>query len=336
MLASSTRRLPSRWFSSSCVPWHENPLGLPRSDGPNPTPQMPRRTGPIQKKPIPNVKRVVVVASGKGGVGKSTVAVNLAFALSTLRPPGSTARLRVGVLDLDIFGPSIPTLLGMQDAEEPLLTPAGALIPLINHGIPTMSMGFLLPRSPDSNSTNDSPVVWRGLMVQKAVQQLLFDVDWSNKQRLGLDVLVVDMPPGTGDVPLTLGQHVVVDGAVIVSTPQDVALADVSKGIAMLRKVAVPITGIVLNQSHFMCSGCETRHYLYGSPEAFQATAARLGVDVLAELPLVPGVSQGGDGGLPYGLMSSTQHGDKDGPGGSEWLKGMSRVAEHVWQSIAK
>ncbi|KAJ7743840.1 P-loop containing nucleoside triphosphate hydrolase protein [Mycena metata] len=352
MLACSTRRLSSRWFSSSCVRWHENPLGLPRSGGPNPPPQMPRRTGPIQKKPIPNVKRVVAVASGKGGVGKSTVAVNLAFALSTLRPPGSTARLRVGVLDLDIFGPSIPTLMGLQNAEEPLLTSGGALIPLINHGIPTMSMGFLLPRSPDSNSTNDSPVVWRGLMVQKAVQQLLFDVDWRNQQGLGLDILVVDMPPGTGDVPLTLGQLVVVDGqsqiiseikdndalkgAVIVSTPQDVALADVSKGIAMLRKIAVPITGIVLNQSHFLCPGCETRHYLYGSPEAFQATAARLGVDVLAELPLVPGVSQGGDGGLPYGLMSSTQHGDKDGPGGSEWLKDMKRVAEHVWQSIAK
>jgi len=195
-------------------------------------------------------------------------------------------------------------------------------------------MGFLLPRSPDTNSTNDTPVVWRGLMVQKAVQQLLFDVDWKDAQGLGLDVLVIDMPPGTGDVPLTLGQLVIVDGAVIVSTPQDVALADVSKGIAMLRKVAVPITGIVLNQSHFMCPGCEARHYLYGPPEAFRATAARLGVDVLGELPLVPGVSQGGDAGLPYGLLPSTQYGDQDGVGGKQWLTEMRQVAEKVWLSM--
>jgi ATP-binding protein involved in chromosome partitioning len=140
-------------------------------------------------------------------------------------------------------------------------------------------------------------------------------------------------------------------GAVIVSTPQDVALADVSKGIAMLRKVAVPVselrksyrdhiyipiqvTGIVLNQSHFMCPGCETSHYLYGPPEAFRTTAARLGVDVLAELPLVPGVSRGGDSGLPYALMSSTEHGSQDGAGGSQWLKDMSRVAEKIWLSM--
>ncbi|KAJ7671907.1 P-loop containing nucleoside triphosphate hydrolase protein [Mycena rosella] len=295
---------------------------------------MPRRAGPVQKRAIPNVKRVLAVASGKGGVGKSTVAVNLAFALSSLRLPDSAARLRIGVLDLDIFGPSVPTLMGLQNAEEPLLTPGGALIPLMNHGLPTMSMGFLLPRAPDTNSTNDTPVVWRGLMVQKAVQQLLFDVDWMDGQGRGLDVLVVDMPPGTGDVPLTLGQLVIVDGAVIVSTPQDVALADVSKGIAMLRKVSVPISGIVLNQSHFMCPGCEAHHYLYGPPHTFRATAARLGVDILAELPLVPGVSQGGDAGLPYGLLTSTQHGDRDGLGGSQWLTAMNEVAEKIWLSV--
>ncbi|KAK7064844.1 iron-sulfur protein IND1 [Favolaschia claudopus] len=292
---------------------------------------MPRRAGPIQKRPIPNAKRVVAVASGKGGVGKSTVAVNLAYALSTLRPPDSSARLRVGILDLDIFGPSIPTLMGLQNSEEPLLTSGGALVPLMNHGISTMSMGYLLPRSPDTDSSNDTPVVWRGLMVQKAVQQLLFDVDWRDSNGNGLDVLAVDMPPGTGDVPLTLGQLVVVDGAVIVSTPQDVALADVRKGIAMLRKVAVPITGIVLNQSHFICPDCETRHYLYGPAEGFRTTAGRLEVPILAELPLVPGVSREGDRGVPYGLAASTP----DGAGGNQWLEDMAGVAKKIWDSVS-
>jgi len=125
-----------------------------------------------------------------------------------------------------------------------------------------------------------------------------------------------------------------VNGTVIVSTPQDVALADVSKGIAMLRKVAVPITGIVLNQSHFICPGCEARHHLYGPPEAFHATASRLGVDILAELPLVPGVSKGGDAGLPYGLLSSTKDGDQAGRGGKEWLEDMRLVAEKVWCKV--
>ncbi|KAJ7621211.1 P-loop containing nucleoside triphosphate hydrolase protein [Roridomyces roridus] len=320
MLCFARQLATRRVFSTSFPRYHENPLGLPRNNVSQP-PQMPRRGG-IQKRPIPHVKRVIAVASGKGGVGKSTVAVNLAFALSTLR-------LRVGVLDLDIFGPSIPTLMGLQASEEPFLTPDGAIIPLMNHGMPTMSMGFLLPRQPDSGSTNDTPVVWRGLMVQKAVQQLLFDVDWRNPQGLGLDVLVVDMPPGTGDVPLTLGQLVIVDGVVIVSTPQDVALADVSKGIAMFRKVSVPITGIVLNQSHFLCPGCDTKHYLYGPPEGFRGTAARLGVNVLAELPLVPAVSQGGDAGMPYALWSSTRR--EGGVGGTEWLQEMNRVAEKLY-----
>ncbi|KZP09184.1 P-loop containing nucleoside triphosphate hydrolase protein [Athelia psychrophila] len=290
---------------------------------------MPRKAGPVQKRAIPNVTKVLAVASGKGGVGKSTVAVNLAFSLAML-----PARLRVGILDLDIFGPSIPTLMGLQLSEEPRLTQAGAIIPLVNHGLPTMSMGYLLPKPADGTTNSDTPIVWRGLMVQKAVQQLLFDVDWRGDDGggAGLDVLVVDMPPGTGDVPLTLGQLVHVDGAVIVSTPQDVALTDVRRGIAMFRKVSVPITGILLNQSHFMCPSCTTPHHLFGSPDKFRSTASQLGVDVLGELPLVPGVSAGGDEGTPYALAPRAGH---DGVGGVEWKATMDNVAARVWAELS-
>ncbi|KAK0235264.1 P-loop containing nucleoside triphosphate hydrolase protein [Armillaria nabsnona] len=296
-----------RLFSNAAIHFHENPLGLPRQKT---APQIPRRTPPV-KRGIPNVKKVLAVASGKGGVGKSTVAVNLAFALGML--PG---RLRVGILDLDIFGPSVPTLMGLSHAGEPHLTESGALLPVTNHGLATMSMGYLLPKGVDT------AVVWRGLMVQKAVQQLLFDVDWSRGG--GLDVLVVDMPPGTGDVPLTLGQLVNVDGSVIVSTPQDVALTDVKKGIAMFRKVSVPVTGLVLNQSHFICENCSMPHYLFGSPDRFHKAAKLMEVDVLGELPLVPDVSEGGDSGVPYALTGRNE----------AWNEVMRGVAEKVWATL--
>ncbi|OSX62455.1 hypothetical protein POSPLADRAFT_1142964 [Postia placenta MAD-698-R-SB12] len=300
---------------------------------------MPRRGGPPQKRAIPHVARVLAVASGKGGVGKSTVAVNLAFALAMHRDPARPdARPRVGILDLDVFGPSVPTLMGLAAADEPRLTPAGALVPLVNHGLPCMSMGFLLPRAPASGSSADTPVVWRGLMVQKAVQQLLFDVDWRSGSGdgagsgPGLDVLVLDMPPGTGDVPLTLGQLVNVDGAVIVSTPQDVALADVRKGVAMFQKLSVPITGLLLNQAHFICPTCTTPHALFGPPEAFRAVAARAGVPVLGELPLVPGVSAGSDRGVPFALLGDV---NADAGGAREWRDTMRAVAAQVWRTLA-
>ncbi|KAF8758508.1 WD40 repeats protein [Rhizoctonia solani] len=181
--------------------------GLPQS-GTQVPPTMPRRGGPISKRSIPNARHVVVVASGKGGVGKSTVSVNLALALAKYG--------RVGLLDLDIFGPSIPKLMGLEGLGEPELTKSGSLVPLINHGIPCMSMGFLIPQS------NDTAIVWRGLMVQKAAQQLLFDVDWRghNEAENGLDVLVIDMPPGTGDIALTLGQLVQVSDSFIKTTSE--------------------------------------------------------------------------------------------------------------------
>jgi len=307
---------------------------------------MPRRGGPISKRPIPNVSKVVAVASGKGGVGKSTIALNLAFALAL--NGGRQRRLRVGLLDLDIFGPSIPTLMGLQHMGEPDLTEQGAIVPLTNHSLPCMSMGFLIPATvgqasegePESNI--DTPIVWRGLMVQKAVQQLLFDVDWSRAPGgggSGLDILVVDMPPGTGDVPLTLGQLVKVDGAVIVSTPQDVALSDVRKGIAMLRKVDVPITGLVLNQAHYLCNTCThpKPKYIFGDPTNFYKVAERLKIPVLGQLPLVEGVSSSGDAGAPFMLRGNTNKNDRDdapNPAAEEWKADMQRIADSVVETL--
>ncbi|EKM53176.1 uncharacterized protein PHACADRAFT_259348 [Phanerochaete carnosa HHB-10118-sp] len=291
-------------------------------------PQMPRRRVQMQKRPVPYVKKVIVVASGKGGVGKSTVAVNLAFALAAGQgfPQG---RLRVGLLDLDIFGPSLPKLMGLDAAEESHLTEGGAIIPLTNHGMPCMSMGFLLPRpSPSASSNVDTAVVWRGLMVQKAVQQLLFDVDWRDQHSgTALDVLVVDMPPGTGDVPLTLGQLVQVDGAVIVSTPQDVALSDVRKGISMFRKISVPVAGLLLNQSHYTCPSCSTPHHIFGPPTAFRRFATDLNVKILGELPVLSSVSVSGDRGVPLTLHAKNE-------GEREWRDIMKRAADEVWNSI--
>ncbi|EMD32470.1 hypothetical protein CERSUDRAFT_99547 [Gelatoporia subvermispora B] len=239
-------------------------------------------------------------------------------------------RPRVGVLDLDIFGPSIPKLMGLENIEEPQLTSSGAIVPLRNHGLPCMSMGFLLPKAAGSDSNVDTPVVWRGLMVQKAVQQLLFDVDWRGSEGdAGLDLLVIDMPPGTGDVPLTLGQLVNVDGAVIVSTPQDVALTDVRKGVSMFQKINVPILGLLLNQAYFVCPSCTEPHHLFGSPDSFRSTAGRLGVDVLGELPLVPAVSQSSDRGIPYALAGRSTSDANDG-----WNKLMDDVAAKVWQTL--
>ncbi|ORY34895.1 P-loop containing nucleoside triphosphate hydrolase protein [Naematelia encephala] len=330
-----SRRSTLRQFSTSSFSRsHENPLGIPVRN-PNPAPTLPRRGGPPLKSRIRGVKRVVVVASGKGGVGKSTVAANLALSLvqtsSLPHPP------RIGLLDLDIFGPSVPKLMGLENVGDPQLSAENKLIPLQNHGIKTMSIGYLLPPNP----AHDSPVVWRGMMVMKAVQQLLFDVDWTTSNE-DLDVLVIDMPPGTGDVQLSLGQLVAVDGAVVVSTPQDVALVDARKGVGMFNKVSIPIIGLLLNMSHFTCSTCSTPHYLFGSATSFEKAANDLHLPILGKLsryqyqfqvlsfnglvgkvPLVPSVSDGGDAGRPVMVQNDLQ--------GQEVRQVMGEVGREVW-----
>lgn len=235
-------------------------------------------SGSVDPGLVPGVRHIVAVASGKGGVGKSTVAVNLAIALSE-------RGLTVGLLDADIYGPSIPTMMGIA-GQQPTVDPdRQALIPFERHGIRFMSLGFLVPP--------DQAVIWRGPMVMKAIEQLLRDVAWGE-----LDVLVVDMPPGTGDAQLTLSQRVRLAGAVIVSTPQDVALADAIKGVAMFRKVDVPVLGIVENMSFFLCPHCGERSEIFGHDGA-RVQAERLAVPFLGAIPLDPAIRASGDDGEP-------------------------------------
>jgi len=230
-----------------------------------------------QQAPLAGVKRIVAVASGKGGVGKSTVAVNLALAL---RARG----LRVGLLDADIYGPSIPLMMGVPDAR-PRMAEQKKIFPIEQHGIALISMGFFLDDS--------SPVIWRGPMVMSIVRQFLKDVIWGT-----LDVLVIDLPPGTGDAQLTLVQEVPVSGGVIVTTPQDVALQDVQRGIAMFQTVNAPVLGIVENMSWYECPHCGTREDLFGS-EGGRREAEALGVELLGELPLVAEIRASMDRGAP-------------------------------------
>ncbi len=225
---------------------------------------------------LPGVRHTIAVASGKGGVGKSTVAVNLAAALAR-------TGAKVGLLDADVYGPSIPIMLGLKTARPSVKDQK--LVPIERYGIHMMSVGFI--------AGEETPVIWRGPLVGKLVQQFLTDVDWGE-----LDYLVVDLPPGTGDAQLTLTQAAPLAGAVIVTTPQDVALEDVQRGVRMFEKVNVPVLGIIENMAYFACPDCGSRHEIFSHGGGARA-AQRFEVPFLGEIPIEPSIRRGGDEGVP-------------------------------------
>ncbi len=243
-------------------------------------PARPARAEPPAPMGIPGVAAIVAVASGKGGVGKSTVAANLAIALGQMG-------LKVGLLDADIYGPSVPRLFDIREKPK---TDGKKIVPIEKHGIKIMSLGFLI--------REDEAVVWRGPMVQSALTQMLNDSTWAP-----LDVLVLDMPPGTGDAQLTISQRVPLRGAVIVSTPQDIALIDARKGIAMFEKTKVPVLGIVENMSTFVCPNCGHESHIFGHGGA-RAEARKMGVPFLGEIPLVPVIRETSDAGTPITVQA--------------------------------
>uniref|UniRef100_A0A2P2HYH0 Iron-sulfur protein NUBPL-like n=2 Tax=Hirondellea gigas TaxID=1518452 RepID=A0A2P2HYH0_9CRUS len=240
-----------------------------------------------KKQHLPLVQNIVLVASGKGGVGKSTTAVNLAVALKQ-----ELGEQGVGLLDMDIFGPSVPIMMNLQ-GHKPYLDKDNKMIPLVNHGIHCMSVGFLIPGEA-------AAMVWRGPMVMSAVQRLILTTAWPE-----LHTLVLDLPPGTGDVALSTVQLLHVTGAVLVSTPQDVALADVRRGATMLEKVSVPILGVVQNMSVHRCSNCGHEEHIFGRDGAVDV-AAKLGVPVLGEVPLDLAIREAADAGAPITVTQPT------------------------------
>lgn len=250
----------------------------------------------------PGVKNIVAVASGKGGVGKSTTAINLALGLAAMG-------LRVGMLDADIYGPSQPRMMGVSGRPD---SPDGdKLEPMVGHGIKVMSMGFLV--------AEDTPMIWRGPMVMSALQQMLRDVNWGE-----LDIMIVDMPPGTGDAQLTMAQQVPLAGAVIVSTPQDIALLDARKGLNMFRKVDVPVLGIVENMSYFLCPNCGHESHIFSHGGAHEE-ANSLGVEFLGEIPLHIDIRTTSDSGQPI-VISQPE---------SDHARVYCGIADRVWAKLS-
>ncbi len=250
---------------------------------PQPQPQPHGHAHP-PKPQIPGIQNVIAVASGKGGVGKSTVSVNLAAALASMGK-------RVGVLDADVYGPSVPLMLGLK--ERPKSTEDKKIIPLSKYNLKVMSMGFLL--------TDDQAVVWRGPMIDKLLTEFIRNVEWGE-----LDVLVVDLPPGTGDAQLTMVQKAPLSGGVIVTTPQDVALADVRRGMQMFEEVHVPVLGVVENMSYLVCSSCGHKAHVFSHGGGAEV-AKQFNVPLLGEIPLVRDIVQGGDEGTPI-MVSQPEH----------------------------
>jgi ATP-binding protein involved in chromosome partitioning len=277
------------------------PRGAPGHGAPrHPAAAAPAATG----KPAlaPGVRAIVAVASGKGGVGKSTVAVNLALAL---KANGRS----VGVLDADIYGPSVPRMLGISG--RPSSADGKILKPMENFGVKCMSIGFLVPE--------DTPMIWRGPMVMSALQQMLRDVAWGD-----LDIMIVDMPPGTGDAQLTMAQQVALAGAVIVSTPQDIALIDARKGLAMFQKVDVPVLGIIENMSYFLCPHCGERSDIFSHGGA-RREAERLGTEFLGEVPLDMAIRETSDEGRPITVSQPD----------SPYAHTFRDIAARVWQKVS-
>ena len=272
------------------------------TSAPAPAQHNPAGTGPDAIM-MPGVKSIVAVASGKGGVGKSTTSVNLALALAA---DGH----KVGILDADIYGPSVPRMLGVSG--EPSSSNGKNLDPMEGHGIKCMSMGFLIEE--------ETPVIWRGPMAQTALQQMMRDINWGD-----LDILIVDMPPGTGDVQLTMAQQVPLTGAVIVSTPQDIALADARRGLNMFRKVDVPVFGIVENMSYFSCPHCGGRSEIFSHGGA-RAEAKLLSMDFLGEIPLSIDIRETSDGGNPIVISQPD----------SDHAKAYRAMAVEVWEKTKK
>jgi len=256
-----------------------------------------------QDDPCPTVKNIVLVISGKGGVGKSTVATNVTLALKR-------AGCRVGLLDADMYGPSIPTMLGVMG--RPAADEAGRITPLERFGVKLMSIGFLL-------ESDKTAVIWRGPMLQGALMQFLKDVEWGE-----LDYLILDLPPGTGDVALTLSQRVRTSGAVVVTTPQDVALADVYKSVAMLQKVGIEVLGVVENESFFTCDSCDKRHELFGAGGGAKV-AEFASAPLLGQIPLDPSVREWSDAGTPVVQAAPA----------SEAASAFQHVAEQIAERIS-
>ena len=250
---------------------------------------------------LPGVASIVAVASGKGGVGKSTTAVNLALGLAA-------SGHKTGLLDADIYGPSMPRMMGITG--QPSSSDGTTLAAMENYGIKVMSMGFLVEE--------DTPMIWRGPMVQSALEQMMRDVSWGE-----LDIMVVDMPPGTGDIQLTLAQKVPLTGAVIISTPQDIALMDARKGLNMFRKVGVPVFGLIENMSYFTCPKCGERSEIFSHGGA-KIEADRLGIDFLGEIPLDIIIRETSDGGRPI-VVSEPE---------SEHALTYRAIADKVWEKI--